>query len=227
MDAPWIRSLLRWLKRFFRARTVPSVQILERYHVDGIGVLRLADASIPGCVDLWRIDYGYNQRFRFFLCLISLAELRQSTARRNRGNALGLPRTGTVAVSLELQLKDQANVLATHYWIVGFNRPVFATDAKGRSYQAYRTSDVQLLACDLQGPSGSFVGNRHARRYARLVIRRLARGEFREYNQHQTWEDAVKSIDWHEWLQGLSRSVSDGISETHVLCPPRSKRLRY
>lgn len=221
----WLKDLLKRLRKLLGFSSVerPKLRILEEWHNDGISVLRIADGSIPGCVDLWRIDRHYEQT-KFFVCIINVQQLREelailgvsySTFTKSRGRGL--------VDHLKSQIQAQNDVLSSHYWITGWHREFSGTDPKGRRYRSYRTVDVQLLACDLQGLAGVFAGDRYAKLYAYKVIKQLAADDFRERNRYSNWQAAVKAIVWAEWVEGLSHSTRGGISPDHVLQPRKAK----
>lgn len=220
----WLKQFLKWLRKVLGSPSARShhIKIVEQYHNGGaVSVLRLNDPTIPGAVDLWRIDRHYEGT-KFFICCINVAKLREDLALLG-DRELGSQSRGGLAGSLWQQIADQADILATHYWITGWDKETNGTDIQGRYYRSHRVSGLNLLACDLQGAAGAFAGDRYAIRYARDIIKRLAANEFRELAHHRTWVAAVKAIDWHQWLEGMSRSRG-GISDTHVLCPKRAHR---
>jgi hypothetical protein len=220
----WLDQFLRWLKKTLGLKAErPAVSIVEEYHADGISVLRIRDASIPGCIDLWRIDRHYD-RTKFFVCIINIKQLRADLALLGISpKDIAKHRGGKLADHLQQQLQQQESIDATHYWISGWDKAYSGVDKRGRSYQSHRTTDVTALAVDLQGVAGEFAGDRYARRFARKIIKQLAANEFRELEHHRTWQAAVKAIDWAGWLSGLAQSQG-GISADHVLQPPRPKR---
>ncbi|MBD3882152.1 hypothetical protein IFO70_10315 [Phormidium tenue FACHB-886] len=220
--SPW-KSFVRWLKRALGfSADRPALKILEEYHADGISVLRIEDDSIPGCCELWRID-RQREQIKFFICIINTQSQREDLAGAGR-TPVSQPRKPKLVDNIEQQIQEQKNILATHYWISGWSKRVHSVDAKGRAYQADRTYDLRLLACDLQGAAGAFAGDKHARRFARKIVKRLAANEFREYGHHRTWQAAVKSVDWQQWLQGLTQSHNGGIDPNHVLQPPKYRK---
>lgn len=221
----WLKQFLKWLRRLLGTPTARNpIEIVEQYHNSGsVSVLRLNDPTIPGAVDLWRID-RHHERTKFFICIINVAKLREELGLLG-DRELGSPSRRGLAHSLWQQIAAQSDILATHYWISGWDKEFNGTDIQGRRYHSHRVCDLNLLACDLQGAAGPFVGDRYATRYARQIIKRLAADEFRELAHHRTWAAAVKAINWQPWLEGMSRS-KDGISDTHVLCPKRAKRPR-
>lgn len=221
----WLKDLIKRLRKAlgFSATDRPKVRILEQYHDDGISVLRLQDSSIPGCVDLWRIDRHY-ERTKFFVLVINTQSLREDLAALGTSlSTVTQSRGSSVARILQSQLQQQASVLATHYWVCGFDKECSAVDPQGRHYRSHRLCDVHVLAVDLQGAAGIFAGDRYAQRFARQVIKQIAACEFREYSRFPTWQQAVKSIDWHQWLEGLCRGLR-GIDVDHVLQPKRPGR---
>lgn len=218
----WLKQFLKWLRKLLGTPTARNpIEIVEQYHNGNVSVLRLKDPTIPGAVDLWRID-RHHERIKFFICVINVARLREDLALLgDRGTSAKAGRG--MARSLWQQIAQQADVLATHYWVTGWDRETSGVDRQGRCYRSHRVCDVDLFACDLQGAAGAFAGDRYAARYAREIIKRLAANEFRELAHHRAWAAAVRAIDWHQWLEGLSRSNA-GISDTHVLCPKRVRR---
>lgn len=226
MNSPnWLKNLLKHLRRMLGVQVErSSVKILEEYHSDGISVLRLGDDSIPGCCELWRIDRHKYENIKFFILILNIQQLREQLAERGVSLRAFAHSRGGMAGQLQAQLDEQADILATHYWITGWQYEVAGIDAKGRSYRSNRTRDLQLVACDLQGTAGSFAGDRHARRFVRKVIKQLAGNEFREYNHHPTWQSAVKAIDWRQWLTGLAQSTNSGIDPNHSLQPKKGRR---
>jgi hypothetical protein len=227
VDYPaWLDRFLQWLKKTlgFKAER-PTVEILEEYHADGLSVLRIRDGSIPGCVDLWRID-RHHERTKFFICIINLKQLREDLALLGISpKDIAKHRGGKLADQLQEQIQEQENINASHYWISGFDKTYSGVDKRGRAYQSHRTTHVTVLAVDLQGFAGEFSGDRYARRFARKIIKQLAANEFRELHHHRTWEAAVKAIDWAGWPSGLAQSHG-GISADHVLQPPKPQRRR-
>lgn len=224
MAPNWLQAFLKQLKRLLGFSSLdrrPKIRILEEYHADGISVLRLEDTSIPGCVDLWRIDRHY-ERSKFFICILNTALLREDLALlRTSLDALASTRGRRMADLLQQQLQEQAHIAASHLWITGWNKEISGIDAQGRHYRSHRTVDVQLLACDLQGTATTFAGDRYAHQFARKVIKQLAACEFREYHHHLNWQTAVKAIDWVQWLEGLSKQHIDLY---HTLQPHRIRR---
>lgn len=220
----WLKDFLKQLRRLLGFSSVerPRIRILEEYHADGISVLRLADPSIAGCVDLWRID-RHHERSKFFLCLINVSLLREDLGLlRTSLDAFANTRAGTLADSLREQFQEQADILSTHFWITGWHKEFEGIDPKGRHYRSQRTVDVCVVACDLQGGSGVYAGDRHALRFSRKIIVQLAANEFREYSHsNKNWQNAVRSIDWVQWLDGLGRTYID---LTHVLQPKRKRK---
>jgi hypothetical protein len=223
----WLKEFVAWLRRAigFQVDRRPAVRITEEYHADGISVLRLDDASIPGCVDLWRID-RHHEGIKFFICLINLQLLREDLSLPNGRNALNDNHRRGLVNDLQQQINGQTAILATHYWITGWHRNYTGIDRNGKQYQSSRADSVACLAVDLQGVAGVFAGDRYARRYARRIIQQLAANEFRELERHHTWQAAVRAIDWAEWLSGLSRSTKRGISPDHVLQPLKPSRKK-
>jgi len=98
-------------------------------------------------------------------------------------------------------------------------------DARGRAYKSQRTTGTQLLAVDLQGAAGSFAGDRYAQRFAHKIIKQLSANDFREMHYHRTWQIAVRTINWAEWLEGLAQS-RNGIDPNHVLQPRKPDRQK-
>lgn len=219
----WLNEFLKRLKRLlgFSAAERSKIRILEEYHADGISVLQLEDPSIPGCIDLWRID-RHHERIKFFVCVLNTALLREDLALlRTSLGAIAATRAGGVADTLQFQLQEQTDILATHFWVCGWHKEFAKTDPKGRHYRSQRTVDVRIIAVDLQGGTGVFAGDRHALRFSRKVIVQLAANEFREYTHHnRNWQSAVRSINWVRWLEGLSKTYID---PDHVLQPRRKK----
>lgn len=217
MQPQWLKQMLRRLRQLLR-QPQPSLKILEQYHNGGhASVLRLQDPSIPGAVDLWRID-RHHERIKFFVAVINVAKLRADLAGTNRST--GTNARGGLADHLWGQLGSPATAIAaTHLWVVGWDREYSGIDKKGRHYRSHRLADVALYAVDLQGAAAFYAGDRHAHRFAREIVKRIAANEFRELAHHQSWTAAVKSIDWLKWLEALSRGPK-GISAQHVLQPP-------
>jgi hypothetical protein len=221
----WLKQFIRWLRKLLGPSSARNpIKIVEQYHNGNVSVLRLHDPTIPGAVDLWRID-RHHERTKFFVCIINVAKLREDLAVLG-DRAVGSPSRRGLAHGLWQQIADQSDILATHYWITGWDKEFTGTDCQGRRYHSHRVSELNLLACDLQGAAGAFAGDRYATRYARDIIKRLAANEFRELAHHRSWDAAIKAIDWPQWLEGLSRSRSGGISESHSLRPKRAKRAR-
>lgn len=216
----WVGQLLKSLRRLFKGAPAATIKIVEQYYSGNTVVLRIDDESIPGAVDLWRIDRQYD-RIRFFICIINISKLRQELAVGGR-NSRGQSR-GQLVDHLWQSVGAQAHIQASHYWIVGWDKEFMATDTKGRTYRSHRLSDVVLYAVDLQGAASAYAGDRYALRYARKIIKQLAANNFRELNQHQTWVAAVKAINWLQWLEALSKSTECGINADHVLQPKRSR----
>lgn len=223
----WLKDFLRWLRGALGLEADrPRIKILDEYHADGISVFNIEDPTIPGCVTLWRID-KHHEGYKFFLCVISIATLREELGLLGiRREDLLKSRGGGMANNLFQQLKDEDRILATHYWITGWNEPISAIDRKGRRYKSSRTVDVQLLACDLQGIGAAYAGNKYADRFALKIIQQLAANEFREWAYHRTWRAAVKSIDWEKWLTGLAQHPKNGIATDHVLRPLKPGRKK-
>lgn len=223
--ANWLTEFIKRIKRAigFSSTERPKIRIREEYHSDGISVLQLEDPSIPGCIDLWRIDRHY-EAVKFFVCVINLEILQQDVALlRSSVDAIANARGGRMADTLKQQLKTQDDIAATHIWVTGWHKEYSGIDSKGRHYRSSRTADVQLIACDLQGWLGSLAGDRHARRFARKIISQLAANEFREYTHYnKNWQSAVRSIDWVQWLTGLSKTYIDS---DHTLQPHKRKRI--
>lgn len=217
----WFKQFIRWLRKLVGSSTERSkIKIVEQYHNGGhASVLRLQDPSIPGAVDLWRID-RHHERTKFFIVLINIAQLRQDLAATRSGTASSHDKRG-LANGLWSQIASQSDILATHYWVTGWDTEFSGTDSDGRSYRSHRVHDLSLLAVDLQGASGAFAGDKYAVRFARDIIKRIAANEFREFSQHRSWIAAVKSINWVQWLEGASRG-SHGISSDHTIQPRRS-----
>ncbi len=215
----WLKQFVRWLRKLLGTSTSRSqIKIVEQYHNGGsASVLRLQDPTIPGAVDLWRIDRHY-EGIKFFICVINVAQLREDLAATRGGTVSSYDRRG-LANGLWKQIAGQSNILATHYWVTGWDKETAGVDSQGRSYRSHRVSDLQLLAVDLQGIAASYAGDRYAIRFARDIIKRLAANEFRELSLHRSWVTAVQVIDWEQWLEGMSRQLIDS---THVLRPPKS-----
>lgn len=224
-NATWLKQFLRWLRTVLGVSSErPSITIIEQYHNGNVSVLRLNDPTIPGAISLWRID-RHHERIKFFICVINIAKLREELAIVGDRDIGATSRRG-LAGSLWQQISAQSDILATHYWISGWDKETSGTDIRGRHYRSHRVCDLDLLALDLQGPSGAFAGDRYATRYAREVIKRLAANEFRELAHHRSWVAAVQSISWLGWLEGLSRNIKGGISMDHVLQPKTTWRKR-
>lgn len=218
----WLKKFIQALRRLLGASSAKQrIKILEQYHNGNVSVLRLEDPTIPGSVDLWRID-RHHERIKFFICVINTANFREELALLG-GQPVGGKSKRGLANNLWTQIHEQRDILSTHYWITGWSREVNGVDVQGRNYRSNRVSGLSLLACDLQGAAASFAGDRYASRYCRAVIKRLAANEFRELAHHRSWQAAVDSIDWADWLQGLCRSANGGINSEHVLCPKRSR----
>lgn len=194
------------------------IKILEEYHADGISVLRLEDTSIPGCCEFWRVD-RHHERVKFFIIVLNTSDLRQDLAlQRLSLSHFATARGGRAADTLQAQLEHQASVLATHYFLSGWDKDVHGVDAKGRGYHSHRVYGLRLHAVDLQGTAGIFSGDRYAKRFSRKIVQQLASNEFREFHRHNTWSAAVRSIDWLQWLDGLSKQHIDPY---HILQPRR------
>lgn len=194
------------------------VEILEQYHSDHVSVFRIWDESIPGWCDLWKID-RHNDTSSFWLCTVSLAQLRSDLALLGLGSPTAFIKAkhrGMVG-DIERQLQEQHEFIATHYWITGFSCPYTAIDPQGRHYQSYRLSGVRVLAGDFQGTLGQMAGNRYIHAYAREIIHRIANNEFKEYQHYQTWKKAVAAIDWAKWLQGMATNSKWRIDPDHHL----------
>lgn len=222
----WIDRLLKGLKKLLGLQVERArVRILEEYHADGISVFRIQDDSIPGWADLWRID-RHHERIKFFILVLNVRRLRSDLQQPGGDReAVAAVRGRSLVANLQRQLQEQAGVLATHYWITGWERTYNSIDPHGRSYQSARTYLVRALACDLQGVGGEFSGDRYSRRFARQIIKQLAASDFRELSHHRTWQAAVRSIDWAQWLTGLAQS-KHGIDPEHCLQPQKPDRRR-
>lgn len=217
----WVQALVRWLRRLVRRGERQSwIRVLEQYHAPGASVLRLHDPSIPGSVELWRIDRHYED-LKFFICVINIAKLRQELGEMGDREARREARRG-VAADLWEQVHRSADICATHFWITGWDTPTTGIDRHGRYYRSRRLADVELLAVDLQGVAGAFAGDRYALRFARKIILQLAANEFRELGHHVSWQAAVRRINWLQWLEGLATSTN-GIAVDHVLQPKRTR----
>lgn len=221
-DDDWFKQFVKWLRRLLGTPTTRSkIKIIEQYHNGGsASVLRLQDPTIPGAVDLWRID-RHHEHTKFFICIINVAQLREDLAATRSGAASRGDRRG-LAGGLWSQIAAQSDVLASHYWVTGWDSETSGVDRHGRNYRSHRVHDLSLLAVDLQGITASFAGNRHAYRFARDIIKRLAANEFRELAHHRNWVKAVESINWEEWLEGMGRTYID---QTHVLRPRKSQHF--
>lgn len=194
----------------------PSIKIIEEYHADGISVLRLEDPTVLGCVSLWRID-RHNEQTKFFTCVINIAKLREELAQRRLTlDAWANSGAGAMADNIREQLQGQANISATHYWLTGWSRCYHGVDKNGRAYHSHRLYDMRLLAVDLGELPGILPSDRYAKYFARSIVQRLAANEFREFHHHQTWQSAVKSIEWDAWLSGMAATY---INQSHILQP--------
>ncbi len=227
MAQSWITGFLDWLKKLLgvRSNSVAAIEILEEYHSDRVSVFRLRNDSIPGCVEFWKVDH-HHESSTFWICCLNLATLRVALAELGTSPTAFLKSHHRgVADSIEVQLQEQNKYLASHYWITGLTKPYAGIDAKGRHYKTFRTVSTCLLAGDFQGIAASYAGDRYIRRFAREIAGRVANCEFREYKNHSTWTAAVKSINWLEWLEGLSRGTK-GIDPDHCFQPLKSKSQR-
>ncbi|HEY9697038.1 MAG TPA: hypothetical protein V6D10_07230 [Trichocoleus sp.] len=225
----WLKELLRWLKQMLGIDlALPShLEILQEYHSDSVSVFRLQDTSIPGCIDLWKIE-RHHERLSFWICAINLSQLRVDLSERRIVDPLVYvqARHSALAQTLATQIQTQTQYLASHYWISGFVSEYSGTDAKGRHFKSRRIHGVHLLAGDFQGIAGVYAGDKYIRRYNRQIIDQLANDRFRELKYHMTWRAAVSSIDWAPWLEGLCQSYDGGIDPTHRLQVLKAKTLR-
>jgi hypothetical protein len=221
----WLNGFIKWLKKSLGFKSDrPTLRILEEYHDDGISVFRIADDSIPGCCELWRID-RHRERIKFFICCLNIRQLRADLALLGGSGDIAKSRGGGLVGNIEQQIQQQSSIAASHYWITGWHKSFSGVDKRGRNYQSQRTTDVQLMAVDLQGAADEFAGDKYVRRFARKIIKQLAANEFRELEYHRTWQSAVKAIDWVQWLKGLSQS-KNGINPEHVLQPLKPNRKK-
>lgn len=224
----WIKNLLKLLKRLLGAKLeLPRLQKLEEYYADGSAVFRLHDPTIPGAVDLWRID-RHDASGQFFICVINIEQLRAELGqqRASRGDR-SQSRAGRIADMLESQLSAQAHIMATHLWITGWSYSRLKLDKSGRTYRSSELGDVSCIAADLQGVGGAITGDRYPIRFARKIAFRLAERIDRRDNplKCNTWEEIVKAINWRDWLEGYARARG-GIHPEHILQPPRARRKR-
>lgn len=217
------RQIVSWIRRSIgRPISVKTIQIIQRWDDQGISVIRYKDASVPGLVEIWKIDRHY-ERFHWFITLVSVAKLREDlAAMRISQHDFIESRGGGVSRQILEQFQEQEDVLATHYWICGFGVPATIVDPQGRAYKTTRITDIQFVAGDFQGFSGAFAGDRYIKLFAYKIVKRLASGEFREMAQHRTWKAAVQAIDWKRWLEGLGQTR---IGVDHVL-QPRIRRQK-
>lgn len=218
--AGWLKGLIQWLRQLLGLQTAaPSkIEILEEYHAEdgSISVFRIRDRSIPGAVDLWKIE-RHREGVGWFAIAIDLAQLREDLAGTGLSAARYLQRHhGFLAGQLDRQLAEQSRFFATHYWICGFSQEITGVDSRGRFYRSRRISGLKVLAGDYQGAAGVFNGSRHIQRISRKIVDQIANDKFREFHLHQTWKAAVGAIDWVRWHEGILQS-SGGITPDHRL----------
>lgn len=220
-----IRRLISWIRRAL-GRPVASggsIKIIQRWDAQGISVIRYKDASIPGLVEIWKID-RHHERIHWFVTLIDVAALKQDLATMHLTQQDFLESHGSgVSRQIVEQFQEQEDILATHYWICGFGVPATLVDPQGRHYRTTRIEDLCFIAGDFQGLTGVFAGDRYIKYFAYHIVKRLAANDFREMAHHRTWKAAVQAIDWKRWLEGLGQTK---IGIDHTLQPRvrRSKR---
>ncbi|WP_416671554.1 hypothetical protein [Egbenema bharatensis] len=204
-------------------------RIIEEYYSDRCALQRLDDTRIPGCVDYWRVRH-LDGRGTFFIILLSKSQLAEELGGASRNGDRLEPEFRGLARDLESQLQSQSHIEATHYWVTGWLYPTNRVDSKGRPYQALDTRRLNLLACDLQGASGPWMGNAYALRIIRKVALRLATSvdnrSYFSYKSPQDWEAVIQGIDWVKWLEGYTRSEKGGIYPDHVLQPLKPDRRK-
>lgn len=221
----WINKLLRLLRKLLGAKSEsPRLQKLEEYYADGSAVFRLDDPSIPGAIDLWRID-RHDATGQFFICVINIEKLRDELGQQRAGRGDRQQSRSRYTDLLEHQLQAQAHIMATHLWITGWSYSRLKYDKTGRAYRSSELGDLNCVAVDLQGLGGPITGDRYALRFARKISFRLAERIDRRESplRFNTWEEIVKKIDWVDWLEGYARAW---IHPTHALQPPRPQRSK-
>lgn len=209
MQSSWLDSFIRWLKRLLGLNSVAvsHVELLEEYHAENgsCSVFRLQDRTIPGAIDLWKIE-RHREGVGWFCLAIDLPTLRQDLVGTGLSPIAYFQRHHSVlAGNLGQQLAEQQRYFATHYWICGCSTTYAGIDSKGRAYKTRRFSCVKAIAGDYQGVAGAFAGNRHIERTNRKIVDQLANNRFREFTACPTWKMAICSIDWADWHEGILR----------------------
>jgi len=206
----FLKKRLKWRKR------ITTVRILEQYSDSRITVFRLQDSSIPGCVDLWKLE-RHDERTIFWLCAINAANLKGELGLPGLGNIKNCvkPSCRRLAESLIQQLQTQSQFIASHYIAVGWIEPT-TINYQGHQYIDLRPVSISLVAGDFQG-ANSDAGDRYVLQYCRRIISSLANDNFRELSNFRSWTLAVKAINWVQFLEGLCRSPHGGISPDHTL----------
>lgn len=206
----FFKWLLSKIRSALKRNNSAGIIILEEYHANDVSVVRFADHSVPGLIEIWKIT-RHQKKYSFWISLINIAAMRQDLAlqKTTLEKYAATNRKTSIYTSVLEQAKQQQTKFDTHYWICGFSIQSYGIDKQGRHYQTQRLKDINFVSGDFQGYASVYAGDRYIRLFARKVVQALASNEFREFRHHRTWEGAVASIDWLEWLEGLGRRHID------------------
>lgn len=222
----WIKRITQWFRATFQPGHKPP-RILEEHYSDQGALLRL-ECYEPGVVSMWKLVHR-SSTSDLLITLVALRKLREDLAfeRQHITNRKATPyRDWRRAFEIELadQLKNQADVDATHIFLVAWvsRTPVKErTDKSGRVYRFVATHCTHAILCDLQGNSTAWTTeNLYARKITEIIVKRLLRLPRSPYF---SWEELVREIDWITWLDFYAKHA---FGQVHLLQPKKSSRKK-